>query len=186
MDAISRGKRPLHDGLLHSEIQAAAKRPVRKAFPPGVHPIFPTAGCNSRHTRCSPPHQKKKNTSGCHGRLTSPGKLRSENVISHDRHQLWVLGMQILSSSWTTSLLLFCALPLPPVWALHESEAGVVDWQKTFVGVPRTDVPQVAPSFLRMKGRDDETTSLIVSATDVTLGAVNPVDGSIGECRLRR
>ena len=92
--------------------------------------------------------------------------------------------MHTLSSLWRGSLLLFCTLSLPPVRALHESEAGVVDWQKTFIGVPRTNEPQVAPSFLRLKTEGDETRSLIVSATETTLGAVDPVDGSIGECRL--
>ena len=92
-------------------------------------------------------------------------------------------GVMYTLSSLRTSLLLFCTLSSAPVWALHESEAGVVDWQKTFVGVPRTDVPQVAPSFLRVKAKDDETTSLIISATETALGAVNPVDGNIGEYR---
>ena len=95
--------------------------------------------------------------------------------------------MHILSSLWTSSVLLFCTLSLlPPVRALHESEAGVVDWQKTFIGVPRTDRPQVAPSFLRVKTQGDETTSLIISATGTTLGAVDPVNGSVGERRLGR
>ena len=91
--------------------------------------------------------------------------------------------MRTLSSLWAASLLLFYTLL--PVRALHESEAGVVDWQKTFIGVPKTDRPQVAPSFLRVKTKEDETTSLVISATETTLGAVNPVDGSIGECRSR-
>lgn len=94
--------------------------------------------------------------------------------------------MHILSSLWGTSVLLFCTLSSPSVWALHESEAGVVDWQRTFIGVPRTDAPKVAPRFLRVKVKNDETTSLVVSATETALGAVNPVDGNIGECGLKR
>lgn len=93
--------------------------------------------------------------------------------------------MHTLSSLWATSLLLFLTLSISPVWALHESEAGVVDWQKTFVGVPRTDGPRVAPSFVRVKARGNDTTSLIISATERALGAVDPVDGSVGECELR-
>lgn len=93
--------------------------------------------------------------------------------------------MRIFHSLWTTSLLLFCTLPTSPVQALHESEAGVVDWQKTFLGVPRTDGPQVAPSFLRVKTKGNDTTNLIISASERTLGAVNPVDGSVGECGLK-
>jgi len=90
--------------------------------------------------------------------------------------------MHILSPLRTSSLLLLCTLLLPSVWALHESEAGVVDWQKTFIGVPRTDEPRAAPSFLRVKAKGNETTSLVISATETTIGAVDPVDGSVGEC----
>lgn len=93
--------------------------------------------------------------------------------------------MYILSSLSTTSLLLFYALSISSVWALYESEAGVVDWQKTFIGVPRTDGPQVAPSFLRVKTKANDTKSLVISTTETTLGAVDPVDGSIGECGLK-
>lgn len=88
---------------------------------------------------------------------------------------------RILSSFWATLLLLLCTLPTSSVWALHESEAGVVDWQKTFTGVPRTDEPQVAPSFMRVKTKGNDTASFIISATGVTLGAVNAVDGNVGE-----
>jgi ER membrane protein complex subunit 1 len=94
--------------------------------------------------------------------------------------------MYILSSLWTASLLFFCTLSTTSVWALHESEAGVVDWQKTFIGVPRTDGPQVAPSFLRVKGKGNDTKSLIISASETTLGAVDPVDGNVGERGLKR
>jgi hypothetical protein len=89
--------------------------------------------------------------------------------------------MRILSSLWATPLLLFCTLSISPVSALYESEAGVVDWQKTFIGVPRTDGPKIAPSFMRVKAKGNDTTSLVVSATETTLGAVNPLDGSVGE-----
>jgi len=113
------------------------------------------------------------------------GKLRSENTDSHSRHhhQLRPAGvMRILSSLWATPLLLFCTLLPPTTWALHESEAGVVDWQKTFIGVPRSDESQAAPGFLRVKGKGNETTSLVIFATETTVGAVDPVDGSVGEC----
>lgn len=60
-----------------------------------------------------------------------------------------------------------------------------MDWQKTFIGVPRTDGPQVAPSFLRVKTKEEETTSFVISATEMTLGAVNPVNGSVGKCRWK-
>ena len=90
--------------------------------------------------------------------------------------------MRILSSLWTSSFLLFRTLSLLlPVWALHESEAGVVDWQKTFIGVPRTDGSQVAPSFLRVKTQGDETTSLVIFAAETTFRAVNPLNGSVGD-----
>ena len=87
---------------------------------------------------------------------------------------------------WAASFLLLCAISPSSVWALQESEAGVVDWQNTFIGVPRTDEPQVSPSFLRVKTRGNDTKSLIISASATMLGAVDPVDGSVGECRLER
>ena len=34
---------------------------------------------------------------------------------------------------------------------------------------------RMVPEFLRVKTQGDETTSLIISATETTLGAVNPV-----------
>jgi len=119
------------------------------------------------------------------------GRSRSENVTRHDRHRLRVQlcpagVMHILSPRWTSTLLFLCTLSLPSVWALHESEAGVVDWQKTFIGVPRTNEPQAAPSFLRVKAKGNETTSLVISATETAVGAVDPVDGSVGECGSRR
>ena len=124
-------------------------------------------------------------SAACTSDPTAPGKVRSDRDHKRPSTASGPAGvMHILSSLWTTSLLLFCTLSIPYVWALHESEAGVVDWQRTFIGVPRTDSPQVAPSFLRVKTRGNDTKSLIVSATETTLGAVDPVDGSVCECRL--
>jgi len=40
--------------------------------------------------------------------------------------------MHILSSPWTTSLLLFYTVSIPPVLALRESGVGVICWGETF------------------------------------------------------
>lgn len=146
-------------------------------------------GCWGRAQSKSGSRNLQIRASGGTSDPTFGGKVRSDIAISEDRHHRFGLDpagvMHTLSSLWTTSLLLFLTLSISPVWALHESEAGVVDWQKTFVGVPRTDGPRVAPSFVRVKARGNDTTSLIISATERTLGAVDPVDGSVGECELR-
>jgi hypothetical protein len=42
------------------------------------------------------------------------------------------------------------------------------------------DGPQVGPSFLRVKTKGDDTTSLVISTAETTLGAVNLVVDSTG------
>ncbi|TFK50623.1 DUF1620-domain-containing protein [Heliocybe sulcata] len=64
--------------------------------------------------------------------------------------------------------------------ALHESEAGVVDWHKTLVGVPLAYSPSIAPAFHRVHDTANTTRSVILTATgNNVLAALNPVDGSV-------
>lgn len=66
--------------------------------------------------------------------------------------------------------------------ALHESEAGIVDWHKSLIGVPLTGSLATAPSFHRVTKEDGWTTSLIISATSSNvLGALDAGDGAVGE-----
>lgn len=81
------------------------------------------------------------------------------------------IGLSVLTAlTWITS-----------VWALQASEAGVVDWHKTFIGVPRTDSLESSPVFHRIQSKDS-TQSVILTTTENTnvLAALNPADGSIG------
>ncbi|PCH43293.1 DUF1620-domain-containing protein [Wolfiporia cocos MD-104 SS10] len=65
-------------------------------------------------------------------------------------------------------------------WALHASEAGVVDWHKPFVGVPAVNVPSTAPSFHRIANFDGSTRSVILTATSSNvLAALDPIAGGV-------
>ncbi|KAL5498433.1 hypothetical protein ACEPAH_2575 [Sanghuangporus vaninii] len=71
---------------------------------------------------------------------------------------------------------------LRAVVALHESDAGVVDWHRSFIGVPLTHTQSLAPTFHRFNagaGRQ-ATKSVILSATsENVLGAVDAVSGDV-------
>ncbi|KAL1740498.1 hypothetical protein HDZ31DRAFT_47393 [Schizophyllum fasciatum] len=63
-------------------------------------------------------------------------------------------------------------------WALHETDAGVIDWHKSLVGVPLVDSPATAPLMHRVKGKTSK--SVILSVTDKNvLAALDPVAGGI-------
>ncbi|KZT08987.1 DUF1620-domain-containing protein [Laetiporus sulphureus 93-53] len=86
---------------------------------------------------------------------------------------------------WLTALFHLLAFSLlkhllAPSWALHASEAGVVDWHKPLIGIPLTSAPSAAPSFFRLEKSDRTTHSLIITATaSNVLAALDPLDGSI-------
>jgi ER membrane protein complex subunit 1 len=67
------------------------------------------------------------------------------------------------------------------VRALQESEAGVVDWHKSFIGVPRTNNFGSSPVFHRVHSFDSSR-SVVLTTTENTnvLAALDPADGSIG------
>ncbi|EJD05202.1 DUF1620-domain-containing protein [Fomitiporia mediterranea MF3/22] len=71
---------------------------------------------------------------------------------------------------------------LSAVYALHASEAGVVDWHKPFIGVPFTHSQSLAPTFHRFNagtGRRS-TKSVVLSATSSNvLAALDAVAGNI-------
>lgn len=68
--------------------------------------------------------------------------------------------------------------------AIQKSLAGVVDWHKALIGVPRLDLE---PSFQRIPALNgsDATQDVIVTATDHNILAVlDPADGNIGKCSV--
>ncbi|ESK86134.1 duf1620 domain-containing protein [Moniliophthora roreri MCA 2997] len=70
------------------------------------------------------------------------------------------------------------ALLVSSCLALHESDVGVVDWHKSFMGIPRVDSIATSPKFHRVGGKN--TQSVVISATESnTLAALSPVNGTI-------
>lgn len=66
--------------------------------------------------------------------------------------------------------------------AIQKSLAGVVDWHKALIGVPRLDLE---PSFQRIPALNglDAVQDVVVTVTDHNILAVlDPADGNIGEC----
>ncbi|KAI0369552.1 DUF1620-domain-containing protein [Pilatotrama ljubarskyi] len=65
-------------------------------------------------------------------------------------------------------------------YALHASEAGVIDWHKPHVGVPLIQSPATAPAFHRREFDGGATRSVILTASQSNvLAALNPANGSI-------
>jgi hypothetical protein len=82
------------------------------------------------------------------------------------------------------NLCLFVVLGLTSSsWALHESEAGIIDWHKKQIGIPRIESLSTAPVFHRVG--EKTTRSVLLTATENNvLAALNPVNGSVGARRL--
>ncbi|TDL26922.1 DUF1620-domain-containing protein [Rickenella mellea] len=81
----------------------------------------------------------------------------------------------------TLSLLALLCL-LQTTFALHESDAGVVDWHKPLIGVPLTGSLATAPVFHRVGSHDPNgtTQSVILTATaSNVLGALEPASGNL-------
>ena len=70
-------------------------------------------------------------------------------------------------------------LAVLPIFALHESDAGKVDWYKELIGLPRIESTAVAPRFERSAGQNQRSFIVTVSKSNV-IAAVNAVDGDIG------
>ncbi|PFH46226.1 hypothetical protein AMATHDRAFT_70337 [Amanita thiersii Skay4041] len=66
----------------------------------------------------------------------------------------------------------------PAVWALHESDVGVVDWYKQLVGVPLSGSVDTSPVFHH--GIENSTEGLLLTATTGNvLAALFPTNGSV-------
>ena len=73
-----------------------------------------------------------------------------------------------------SNLVLLLALGVT-TYALHESDVGIVDWNKHYIGVPLTGSLTTAPAFHHVKNR-----TIILAATGSNvLAALEPEDGSI-------
>ncbi|KAJ7588211.1 hypothetical protein C8J56DRAFT_1164789 [Mycena floridula] len=75
---------------------------------------------------------------------------------------------------------LISLLWLPQITAIHESDVGVLDWQRSFVGVPLYHSPSTAPIFHRVSLKNTNTVSVIITATaSNVLAALDPLNGTI-------
>ncbi|KAI0651032.1 DUF1620-domain-containing protein [Trametes meyenii] len=65
-------------------------------------------------------------------------------------------------------------------YALHASEAGIIDWHTPHVGVPLVHSPSTAPKFHRREYDGGATRSIILAASQSNvLAGVNPANGSL-------
>ncbi|CAL1698629.1 unnamed protein product [Somion occarium] len=70
---------------------------------------------------------------------------------------------------------LWASFAIWTAYALHPSEAGVVDWHKALLGVPLT-----RPDFHRTTGAHGATRSVVLTATsNNVIGAVHPENGTV-------
>lgn len=68
-----------------------------------------------------------------------------------------------------------------PALAVHDSEAGVVDWYKPLIGDALTGNPSLSPVFHRIGDHSGTTRSLVLTATTSNvLAALHPENGAIG------
>ncbi|KAI0318194.1 DUF1620-domain-containing protein [Amylostereum chailletii] len=63
--------------------------------------------------------------------------------------------------------------------ALKQSEAGVVDWHQSYVGVPLVDSLATAPAFLSKPGHPPTSALLLTATSSNVLAALHPTNGSI-------
>ena len=73
-----------------------------------------------------------------------------------------------------SSLVLLLVLGVT-TWALHESDVGIVDWNKHYIGVPLVGSVTTAPAFHHV---GNKTIVLTATGSNV-LAALEPEDGSI-------
>ncbi|TFK65860.1 DUF1620-domain-containing protein [Pluteus cervinus] len=87
---------------------------------------------------------------------------------------------QAIHRLWLLALFVPCL-----VSAIQESDVGVIDWYKPFVGVPIIQSRATAPGFYRVSGSEGTEGRLVLSATgNNVLAALNSTDGSIAWRRI--
>lgn len=90
------------------------------------------------------------------------------------------------AAAMVTFLLLILGLA-SSTFALHASQAGIIDWHKQFIGVPLSG--SLAPVFHRVNktisasSRASQTVILTGTGSHV-LAALDPVAGDVGTCSL--
>ena len=93
------------------------------------------------------------------------------------------LGLDAAPAPPMLRLLAACVLSVCvlPAFAIHASEAGVVDWYKPLIGDTLTGNPHLSPVFHRVGEVNESTKSYVLSATTSNvLAALHPENGTIG------
>ncbi|KIJ47261.1 hypothetical protein M422DRAFT_66579 [Sphaerobolus stellatus SS14] len=75
-------------------------------------------------------------------------------------------------------VLVWLWIAILPCFALHQSDAGKIDWHKEQIGIPRTESLAVAPKFQLVAGPIKRSVVITVSKDNV-LAAVNAPDGAL-------
>jgi hypothetical protein len=60
-------------------------------------------------------------------------------------------------------------------WALHESDVGIVDWNKHYIGVPLVGSVTTAPAFHHVGNK----TMVLAATGSNVLASLKPEDGSV-------
>ncbi|KAJ3807314.1 hypothetical protein EV368DRAFT_75106 [Lentinula lateritia] len=68
---------------------------------------------------------------------------------------------------------------LTPSFALHESDAGVVDWHKRLVGVPNTETIHTSPTFHSDSTRKRDSNVVLTATKSNVLAALHPLNGTV-------
>ena len=134
-----------------------------------------TTGCSNSlfSTNFHPPTSLR--TSTLH--TTTPTALRTNMLPSRYLPAVILPLFYLLSTS-------------TPSFALHASEAGVIDWHKTQIGVPLIFSQSLSPTFHRVTQKNaneygvalnDTTQSVVLTATSANvLAALEPLKGDVG------
>ncbi|KAF8829541.1 hypothetical protein HHX47_DHR3000530 [Lentinula edodes] len=77
------------------------------------------------------------------------------------------------------AITLLLSLWLTPSFALHESDAGVVDWHKRLIGVPNTETIHTSPTFHSVSTRKRNSNVVLTATKSNVLAALNPLNGSV-------
>lgn len=72
------------------------------------------------------------------------------------------------------------------VFALYESDVGVVDWHHPLVGVPLTSSFNTAPTFYSVPGKPPTEALLLTATTGNVLAALRASNGQLGAYQSRQ
>ncbi|KZT37697.1 DUF1620-domain-containing protein [Sistotremastrum suecicum HHB10207 ss-3] len=89
--------------------------------------------------------------------------------------------MRILwAKKWQGALLVATQIfNLGPVYAIQESNVGVIDWHKPLLGLPDLNAPFTWPTFHRVRTEANTSSVIIRGSKKNVLGAIDPVNGEL-------